>query len=69
MILNKRKSGLITILLMSLFVTETKAQTILAIATFLKDLNYINFVGMYAAVMWPLMEPYAAAFSVGPAQQ
>ena len=32
-------------------------------------MNYTNFVKMYAATVYPLIEPYLAAYSVGPAMQ
>ena len=66
---DKRKNLLIITACLCIFLTVTKAQAILAVSLFLRDVNYYNFVAMYAALMWPILEPYAAAFSVGPAQQ
>ena len=42
---------------------------ILQITLFIIDMNYTNFINMYAAAVYPLIEPYLAAFSVGPAMQ
>ena len=48
---------------------KTVLPFILDLTLFLTDMSYSNFIALYAAGVWPLMEPYAAAFSVGPATQ